>query len=104
LTIGIIDVLNDNDGNFTNGGVYLDEITWDNETGQEVYPDDLALITGGEDIVISPFEFILPLKLQYHLQLLCIFLTKRKILIYSRKWYKAVFLYLLTIIHLLDNY
>ena len=57
-------VLNNENLDLTTEGVYLDEITWDEETGQDVYPDPLAVVTGtdGVDTVISPFEFILPPK------------------------------------------
>ncbi len=50
-------ILNDDDGDFINGGVFLDDLTWDPLIGENIYPDPLTLVTGGEDIIISPFEF-----------------------------------------------
>ena len=57
-------VLNNENLDLATEGVYLDGITWDEETGQDVYPDPLAVVTGtdGVDTVISSFEFILPPK------------------------------------------
>ncbi len=57
-------VANDNDNNFTNGGVYLDEMKWiENPNGSGNQVLDTAYIPGGEDIRnISPFEFIVPNK------------------------------------------
>jgi len=54
---------NDNDNNFTNGGVYLDTMKWiENPNGDGNLVLDTAYISGGEGIRISPFEFIIPNK------------------------------------------
>ena len=54
-------VLNQKDGILTNPGVYLDEVTYD-DNWELVYPSPLAIITGtsGEDIQITPFEVTSP--------------------------------------------
>ena len=54
-------VLNQKDGILTNPGVYLDEVTYD-DNWEFIYPSPLAIITGtsGGDIQITPFEVISP--------------------------------------------
>ncbi len=49
-------VVNDNDGNFTNGGAYNDEIEVD-DNGNVIYSDTLALLSGGMNTLIPEIDF-----------------------------------------------
>ena len=51
-------VLDDNDGDFTNGGTFLSPEEWDSTTGSTIY--NTTYTATSEDVLFSPFQFIVP--------------------------------------------
>lgn len=53
-------MLNDNDGDFTNGGSFLDTLVWDEITWMPIF--DQTYIATDSNVVFSPFEIVAPAK------------------------------------------